>query len=68
MNLTHESTVNRLAAEFGSLDTIPASMADKLIDLLESAPDEALVLIVNRRIKFCHFIARRILKGRGVKV
>ncbi len=56
--------VSQCETMFGRLETIPLSAADKLIALLERAPDEALTIIVERRIKFCWPIAVRVLDGR----
>ena len=62
------ASVKTVAASFGQLDTIPFSSARKLIQLLESADDVSLQLIVRHRVKFCWPIARRILRDRGFPV
>jgi len=64
----HDQRVLELATEFRRFKTIPAGLAPKLIQILESGSNEALLLIVAGRVKFCHAIARRILADRGVAV
>lgn len=66
MNATQQ--VATLKATFASQATIPMDAGIKLIGILESAPDEALAILFNERVKFCWMIARRILRDRGHQI
>lgn len=57
--------IHKLARMYAQLDTIPASAANRLIALLERAPDDMLALIVKHRVKFCWQVAGRILRDRA---
>lgn len=51
-----------LKRTFAKLDTISTSGAKKLSDLIELAPEDALVLLVGHQVKFCWMIAWRRLR------
>lgn len=57
-----------VAAAMGKHERISLDAAERLIAILEEAPDAALIATVQRRVKFAHAIARRILNDRGVKL
>jgi hypothetical protein len=60
-----EKMVENVRQLFGGVDSIPIEAGQRLIDLLEDAPDPALYELVKHKVKFCHHISRRILKDRG---
>lgn len=60
------TTIETLAKAYAGREAIPADKADELIDVLERASSEALLLVVKNRVKFCWPIARRILRDRYI--
>jgi len=58
------ATLEKAASAFAHFDAIPTERAVQLIALLESAPTEALEMIVARKVKFCWRVAQRILNHR----
>jgi hypothetical protein len=53
-----QAMLAELKQAFGERETIPFEAAGKLMDLLDQAPEDALVLIVQHRIKFADNLAR----------
>lgn len=63
-----KTLLDSLVAQFSSLETMPVWRqwhAERLCKLLDSANDEALLLLYHRRVKFVWMLARRRLQERG---
>lgn len=59
--------IEEIAKVMGSLETIPVDKVDAMLRLLDEAPDEALQMIVDRRIPFVWAPAKRRLDARAKK-
>ena len=55
-----------LAASMENRDRIPVESAEKFLALMDQADNEALQLLVDRKVKFLWMPARRRLVDRGV--
>ena len=62
-----EILVNQLESIFAQVQTISTDHAERLLNLLDKAPDEALQILVDRKIKFCWMPAQRRLNERKAK-
>lgn len=67
MTTATERMVSQIESIFGKVERISADHADRLLTLLDKAPDEALQIIVDRKIKFCWMPAQRRLNDRKAK-
>jgi hypothetical protein len=54
--------IKTLKAALGNLQTIPFSKADELLEIIDRAPEEALIEMVRERIKFLWMPASRRLR------
>lgn len=59
MNAILQTLINKCKAEWATVDRIPMDAANKLIDLLDRAPKDALIIMVRERINFMYWPARR---------
>lgn len=62
-----EILVNQLESIFAQVQTISTDHAERLLNLLDKAPNEALQILVDRKIKFCWMPAQRRLNERKAK-
>lgn len=60
--------IKELAAAYATLKTVPFHKADEMLAVLDKAPDDALKLIVEHKVKFLWGPARRRLIDRGILV
>ena len=67
MSKQTEILVNQLESIFAQVQTISTDHAERLLNLLDKAPDEALQILVDRKIKFCWMPAQRRLNERKAK-
>ena len=58
--------LNTLDRQFKKLDRIPLDAIPKLRAIIHQAPDEALLAMVTRKIRFCDTVANSELVARGV--
>lgn len=64
--MTTTQQLELIANEFSKVERISADHAEKLLALLDKAPNEALQMLVDRKVKFCWMPARRRLVDHGV--
>jgi hypothetical protein len=57
-----QQQLDAIANAFAAQQTIPFSVAEKALDLLDKAPREALEMIVERKVKFLWMPAKRRLQ------
>ena len=57
--MTIQKQLEQLATIMQARETIPASAAEKFLDLLDKAPKEALEMLVSRKVKFLWMPAKR---------
>lgn len=61
-----EDQLAQLSDSLGKHDTIPTDAAVKLIDIMDRAPEEALVQLIRGDVKFCRGLARtRLVRDHG---
>lgn len=58
--------LNTLDRQFRKLEAIPLEAVPKLRAIIHRAPDEALLAMISRKIKFCDTVANSELVSRGV--
>jgi hypothetical protein len=66
MTITQQLEI--IATTLSKVETISADNADRLLNLLDRAPQDALQMLVDRKVKFCWMPAKRRLADKfGVK-
>ena len=69
MSASNIQMVQQLKTLFASVNSVSADHAEKLLALLDRAPQDALQMLVDERVKFCWIpAARRFREKYGVAI